>query len=273
MSILTKLLPLAALGVVGAMNSDVLKENIDLISKAKSAATSGIEMRGIADAVAAEYSETGRLPLGNFSQFMKDNLEEKGGGTSRDRSRDMWETHYRIVVDVQNNGFEIWSAGPDKFWTNEDDLRYVYDLTGLGGKKAIEASQYAQWNALAMAYKRQNAAQAAAKEAGEPIDGAGAAKASVAPQKSASSSKALEREKKRLEWQLSRAESGSASAKMQLAERFMKGDNLVEKDLHKAKDYLEQSLNGIESSLLRKKVESQLKQVNAELEIEGIPTQ
>ncbi len=266
MSIMTKLLPVAALGVVGAMNSDVLKENLDLISKAKSAATSGIEMRGIADAVAAEYSESGRLPLRNFAQFMKNNLEEKGGGKTRDMSKDMWESPYRIVADIQKNGFEIWSAGPDKLWLSEDDLRYTYDLTALGGKKAINAAQYGEWNALAMAYKRQNEAQAAGNS-----DGGNAVVKSGNQGKPAG--KTSDRERNRLEALMKRVKSGSSSAKLDLAERMMKGDALVEKNLQQAKTYLEEALGATSSNLEKKKIQAKLDEVKATIEIDGIPGQ
>ena len=255
------------------MNSDVLKENLGLIQQAKVAATSGLEMRGIADAVAAGYIENQRLPLRNFPQFLRDNVQEKGGGSSRDVTKDMWEMPFRIVADVQKNGFEIWSAGPDKFWTNEDDLRYFYDLTGLGGKKAIDQSQYVEWNALVLAYKRANDAQAASKKSGQSVAGGSDANSKSAGSSKSGGSKVSDRDRKRLESLLTRAESGSASAQEQLADKFMKGDTGVEKNLAKAKEYLEAALESTESSLKRKQLETKLAEVKANLEIEGIPTQ
>lgn len=260
MSILTKLLPVAALGAVGVMNSDALKNNIGLIQKAKVAATSGIEMRALADAVAMSYTDSKRLPLLNFAAFLKENMMEKGGGNTRDPSKDMWGTPYRITIDQQQNGFNIWSAGPDKFWTNEDDLMYLYVLTGIGGKNAISDAQMNEWQRLAAGYRAQNARQS-------KDDGGDGGSLTLQAE---SSSKAQKKgpspaDRKKFESQKRRAEDGSATAKLQLAERFLKGDAFVEKDLQQAKKLLEESMGGLDSQTYQNKAQDLLDQVNLQL--------
>ena len=48
MSALLKILPLAAAAGVAVMNADALKKSLGVISKVQVAATSGVEMQGIA---------------------------------------------------------------------------------------------------------------------------------------------------------------------------------------------------------------------------------
>jgi len=262
MSVLTKLLPIGAIGLVGAMNSDALKENLGIIQQAKVAATSGIEMRGIADAVAQEYVDEKRLPLLNFSHYLTENLMEKGGQTTRKPHEDMWETPYRIYLNVPRNGFEIRSAGPDKTWYNEDDLSYLYVLTGLGGKDAISAAQQGEMERLEAHYAQLDAQQSSGSSSNEVANNNSQSSAanSKSPQRNAS-----EVEQRRLESQIRRAESGSATAMMALAERMITGDALVEKDLEQAKTYLEESVKKLDSETYRRKAERLLGMVNAEL--------
>jgi hypothetical protein len=260
MSVLTKLLPIAALGVVGAMNSSALKGNIDIIRKAKVAATSGIEMRGIADTVAAEYNKDKRLPLLDFSNFLKENMVEKGGGKSRDTSKDMWEMPYRIVLDVEKNAFQIWSAGPDKTWVNDDDLKYLYVLTGLGGEDAISMRQKQEWTVVVTRYKQENARQQSGKD--------GSTALAQSPSKTAKKpglGSASATDIKKFESQKARAERGSANAKLDLAERYAKGDNVVKKDLAQAKEYLEQAVNELDSETYRRKATDLLAKVKAQM--------
>lgn len=262
MSVLTKLLPIGAIGLVGAMNSDALKENLGIIQQAKVAATSGIEMRGIADAVAQEYVNEKKLPLLNFSKYLAESLMEKGGQETRKPYEDMWETPYRIYLNVGRNGFEIRSAGPDKEWYNEDDLSYLYVLTGLGGKDAISPGQIKEMERVEAAYTFLDAKQSSG--------GGATAVANNNNTQNTKSGQSTQRnvsevEQKRLESQIRRAESGSATAKMALAERMLTGDELVEKDLEQAKKYLEESVKKLDSETYRRKAERLLGVVNAEL--------
>jgi hypothetical protein len=259
MSVMTKLLPIGAIGAVVAMNSDAIKENLDIISRAKVAATSGIEMRNVADAVAFQFAETKRLPLLNFGVFLKENTREKGGGETRDRSKDMWKMPYRIVMNHPESGFEIWSAGPDRLYGGPDDLRYLYVLPGQGVQGAL-AKHAAEWQRLVLHYRQQDANQGGAMDdsaSGSPPAPVGAG----GPGRRVSAA-----EKQRFESQLKRAESGSASAKLSLAERFMKGDAVVEKDLDQARRYLEEAVEGMDSRILKSKAEGLLRLIEAQQE-------
>lgn len=263
MSVLTKLLPIGAIGLVGVMNSDALKENLDIIQQAKVAATSGIEMRGIADAVAQDYAEDKRLPILNFSHFLAENLMEKGGQETRDPSKDMWETPYRIYLNVPKNGFEIRSAGQDKTWYSEDDLSYLYVLTGLGGKEAISPGQIREMERLEAYYAQLDARQTSDESSSNELANNAAQQSDATNRRPQRNNNEVER--KRLESQMRRAEDGSASAMMALAERMMTGDELVEKDLEQAKKYLEEAVEKLDSETYRRKAERLLGVVNAEL--------
>lgn len=255
MSVMTKLLPIAAIGAVAAMNSDAIKENLNIISRAKAAATSGIEMRNVADAVAYEFGEKKRLPLLNFSVFLKENTSEKGGGETRDRSKDMWDKPYRIVMNHPESGFEIWSAGPDRQYGGPDDLRYLYVLPGQDVKATL-AKQAAEWQRLVLHYRQLDANQGSPQTEGGPAPAPGG---TARKQVSAAA-------KKSFESQLRRAQAGSASAKLSLGERFMNGDQVVEKDLDQARRYLEEAVEGLDSRILKQKAEGLLRAIEAKEE-------
>lgn len=264
MSVFTKLLPLAAIGVVGAMNSDAIKGNLDIMSRAKVAATSSIEMRNIADAVAFSYGTKQRLPLLNFGVFLKENMEEKGGSETRDRSQDMWNSPYRIVMDHPKSGFEVWSAGPDRYWGNGDDLRYLYVLPGTDVQAQL-AKQAREWQRVVAYYKQQDAAQGDPPAEGQAVTGNNGADKAVATAPPATDSpQPSNADLKRFESLLQRAESGSTSAKLSLAERFLKGDQVVGKDLAKAKQYLNEAVKEADSQILKNKARDLLNQIETE---------
>lgn len=140
MSALLKMLPMAAVAGVVALNSGSLKKTFNVVSKVQVAATSSTELEGIASALANDFVETQDLPVENLPTFLRENLREKSGPNSRDKAKDPWGTDYRLSVDAARNGFAILSAGPDKNWKTEDDLNYFCDLTGLAGKNAISST-------------------------------------------------------------------------------------------------------------------------------------
>ena len=127
-----KIMPLLALAGIGYANSDALKKSLDLIGKVQVEATSSIEMTNIARTVAMEYVESNTIPLENFSDWLKANMREESGKETRDHSRDMWGTAYRIARSGKN-GFEIQCAGPDKMWQTADDIKLVNSLDQYGG--------------------------------------------------------------------------------------------------------------------------------------------
>jgi hypothetical protein len=131
MSVLLKILPLAAAAGVAVMNGDALKKSLDVVDKVRSAATSGVEMQGIAEALARDFVDDKNLPVEDFGGWLKENMRQKDGRETRDKSKDPWGTEYRLTVDVPKNGFSVLSAGPDTNWKSEDDLNFFYSLTGI----------------------------------------------------------------------------------------------------------------------------------------------
>ena len=225
MSAMLKLLPAAALGLVAYLNADDMKKYLDIVGKVQVAATEGIEMQGIAEAVAAEYTSEGTLPLDNFGQFLKENMREKGGKDTRDRSKDLWGTDYRL--NVKGEGFEVKSAGPDKTWSTSDDLNYYYSLKEIGGAGAAAA-----------------AAAKSGQSASSPAASTAAAKSTATKSASTLPTQSAEETKRKVvESQMSRAAAGSAQAQLDLGLRYLEGDG-VEKDEAKGRDWLIKSAQG-----------------------------
>lgn len=260
MSALLKILPLAAAAGVVAMNSGALKKSLNVIGKVQVAATSGVEMQGIAEALAGDFIETKDLPIENFGAWLKANMREKGGKESRDKSKDPWGTEYRLTVDVPKNGFTVLSAGPDKGWTTEDDLKYFYSLTGIEGKNAISRELAARAQAHA-ARQGTSSSTAARSSASAPSQATPPAKPPAPPKPSQS---AEETARKVIEAQAKRAEGGDAQAAFDLALRYIT-ENGVVKDYNEAKKLLELAVKNADSQTLREKAQTQLDNLNKAL--------
>lgn len=265
MSALLKLLPVAAAGLVVAANSDALKKNLDIISKVQVAASSGVELPGIAGAVAEDFIETKDLPLENFGDFLKENLREKGGKDTRDKSKDQWGTEFRLGVDAARNGFSVRSAGPDKTWQSEDDLTFFYSLTGVVGKGAISPQLVARAQAVAA---RQAATDSRSASAGTTRSGSGTAGASTATSlptttkpKGPPAQTAEETLRKVVDAQIKRAASGEAQAQYNLANRYITEDGVL-KDYVEAKRLLEQAVKNADNQTLRDRAQTQLDNLN-----------
>jgi hypothetical protein len=262
---LLKLLPVAAAGLVATVNSDALKKNLDIISKVQVAAASGVELPGIAEAVAQDFIETKDLPIENFAEFLKENLREKGGKDTRDKSKDQWGTEFRLGVDAARNGFSVRSAGPDKTWQSEDDLAFFYSLTGVVGKGAITPQLVARAQAMAA---RQSSTDSRSASASTTRSGtastapvtksylANATKAKAAPAQLSE-----ETQRKIVDAQIKRAASGEAQAQYDLANRFITEDGVL-KDYTEAKRLLEQAVKNADSQTLRDKAQTQLDKLN-----------
>lgn len=132
-----RLLPIAAIGYVCYANADVLKKNlrafeksVDILGTVQTTA-SGVEMNEIARAVKMHYLETGRLPLNDFSAFLRESMTQASGKRTRDPAADLWGTPFRI--ERTPKGFRILSAGPDRKWNTPDDLAAGSLLSELGG--------------------------------------------------------------------------------------------------------------------------------------------
>jgi len=269
---LLKLLPVAAAGLVAAVNSDALKKNLDIISKVQVAAASGVELPGIAEAVAQDFIETKDLPLENFGAFLKENLREKGGKDTRDKSKDQWGTEFRLGVDAARNGFSVRSAGPDKTWQSEDDLAFFYSLTGVVGKGAITPQLVARAQAMAARQAATDGRSASASVSVSTMTGPQGTLGSNAPltksslanttkPKATSAQTAEETKRKVVDAQIKRAASGEAQAQYDLANRYITEDGVL-KDYTEAKRLLEQAVKNADSQTLRDKAQTQLDKLN-----------
>ncbi len=234
MSALLKLLPAAAVGLVAYANSDELAKSLNIITKVQVAATAGIEMQGIAEAVAQEYTSEGTLPVDNFGKFLRENMRERGGKNTRDRTKDVWGTEYKLIV--KGEGFEVQSAGPDTKWNTDDDLKYFYSIKELGGPGADVAAGSGQSGSSGKASHSSTANQR---------------RSSPSPAQTPSTQSPEETKRKVVESQMKRAEGGSAQAQYDLGLRYLSGDG-VGKDDAKAREWLEKSAEGGNSEAKRK---------------------
>jgi len=269
---LLKLLPVAAAGLVAAVNSDALKKNLDIISKVQVAAASGVELPGIAEAVAQDFIETKDLPIENFAEFLKENLREKSGKDTRDKSKDQWDTEFRLGVDAARNGFSVRSAGPDKTWQTEDDLSFFYSLTGVVGKGAISPQLVARAQAMAARQAATDSRSASASVSASTMTGPPGTLGSNAPltksslattakPKATTAQTAEETKRKVVDAQIKRAASGEAQAQYDLANRYITEDGVL-KDYTEAKRLLEQAVKNADTQTLRDKAQTQLDKLN-----------
>ncbi len=259
MSALLKLLPIAAVGLVATVNSDALKKNLDIISKVQVAAASGVELPGIAEAVAQDFIETKDLPLENFGAFLKENLREKGGKDTRDKSKDQWGTEFRLGVDAARNGFSVRSAGPDKLWQSEDDLAFFYSLTGVVGQGAITPQLAARAQAMAARQSASSSTTRSGTASTAPVTKSSLANTTKAKTTPAQLSE--ETQRKVVDAQIKRAASGEAQAQYDLANRYITEDGVL-KDYPEAKRLLEQAVKNADSQTLRDKAQTQLDKLN-----------
>lgn len=259
MSVLLKILPLAAAAGVAVMNGDALKKSLDVVDKVRSAATSGVEMQGIAEALARDFVDDKNLPVEDFGGWLKENMRQKDGRETRDKSKDPWGTEYRLTVDVPKNGFSVLSAGPDTNWKSEDDLNYFYSLTGIEGKNAIstELAKRAQSQA-----SKQGVSTAAGTSGSTKSSAPGtSSKKAVATSPPKPAQSAEERLSNTIEFRKKRAATGEAQASFDLAINYYTGDG-VEKDYVEAKRLLEQAVKNASTETLREKAKIHLDNLN-----------
>ncbi|PHX95676.1 MAG: hypothetical protein CK546_01295 [Pedosphaera sp.] len=259
MSVLLKILPLAAAAGVAVMNGDALKKSLDVVDKVRSAATSGVEMQGIAEALARDFVDDKNLPVEDFGGWLKENMRQKDGRETRDKSKDPWGTEYRLTVDVPKNGFSVLSAGPDTNWKSEDDLNYFYSLTGIEGKNAIstELAKRAQSQA-----SKQGVSTAAGTSGSTKSSAPGtSSKKAVATSPPKPAQSAEERLSNTIEFRKKRAATGEAEASFDLAINYFTGEG-VEKDYVEAKRLLEQAVKNASTETLREKAKIHLENLN-----------
>lgn len=214
---LIKLMPLAALGAAGAVGVTVMKDNADVIGKFQVAATRQVELAGIADAVAMDYTDTQRLPVDNFPDWLRENMRENKGGNTRDKALDQWGTPF-FLAPVKT-GFEVCSAGPDLKWRTGDDLRHYYDLAGIspnpprGPEKAV------------LPVGAQMSADADDPDASQP-DQAGRQTARTNNKRRPQRPPPDEIEQNVIEFQMKQALRGSSRSQYDLGMRYLNGEGL-----------------------------------------------
>lgn len=263
MNALLKILPLAAAAGVVVLNEDALKKSLAVVDKVRGAATSGVEMQGIAEALARDFVEDKDLPIENFGGWLKENLRQKDGRETRDKSKDPWGTEYRLTVDAPKNGFSVLSAGPDTTWKSEDDLNYFYSLTGIEGKNAIgpELVRRAQLQA-----SKQGISTAASPSPGSSPTAKSAPPASSSKKSATASTPkpGLTAEQKLnnvIESRIKRAAAGEAQASFDLAVNYITEDG-VAKDYVEAKRLLEQAVKNASTETLRERAQTHLDNLN-----------
>ena len=206
---LMKLLPIAALGVAGAVGVSAMKDGSNVVDKFQIAAIQNVELNGIAQAVAQDYTESNQLPIDTFAEFLRSNMRTASGKPpKRDPSIDPWETPYKL--EQIHNGFQVLCAGPDKTWDTDDDMVHPYDLSGISdtppqgtpNRKNITAAQQA--NARPQSRQTPRAANQ--------------------PRRPRTSDK--ETEQRVIAFQKRQADKGSARAQFALAERYLFGEGV-----------------------------------------------
>ena len=256
MRTLIKLLPLAAIAFVILVNVTAVRNSslLDISDHLKVSMTTGIEMHSVAEAVALEFSASGQLPLDDFSRFLSSNMMEKNAGQSRDTWRDLWGTPYRLSLGQKEGGIYIWSAGKDKIWNNEDDLKHYRTLFGLGRDQSVfTPAHLLQWRKLAASYRSTDEPNVQDEARVSPLP---------EPSSQALEKKPVNEADRRLfEFQKLRASRGSATAKLALAERYIAGDDFVDADLGRAKILLEEAVEQLDSETYRTKARMLLDQV------------
>jgi hypothetical protein len=222
---LFRILPIIAVGVAVFLGKDAFKENLNVVGKVQNAATSGIEVDAIADMVMTEFLENTRLPVDDFSTFLRENSQVgKGNKEGRDRTKDPWGTPYKLKVVQQ--GYEVLSAGPDAQWGTEDDLKAARSLKEVPGGLAVTPDSYDK-----------KAKPAAAMNPSKPVVSTKPANGSLPRQT------AEETERKVLEFHIRQAESGAPAFQYELGLRYLEGRG-VELNAAKGREWLEKAAQG-----------------------------
>lgn len=206
---LMKMMPIAALGVAGAVGVSAMKDGSEAVDKFRVSATQNVELNGIAQAVAMDYTDSNKLPIDNFGEFLRANMRTASGKPpKRDPSIDPWETPYKLTQ--VHNGFKVLSAGPDKAWDTKDDLEHHYDLSGIS-----DPPPQGTPDRKTAAAPNPNRSQSKARKP---------ARAANQPRRARTSDK--ETEQRVIAFQQRQAERGSARAQFALAERYLFGEGV-----------------------------------------------
>ena len=223
MSLILKLLPPAAIGLVLMANKGALEKNFNILDKVRVATTANIEIKSIAQTVYMEWLDSDTLPMDDFSQFLRENMEEAKGGDQRNKANDMWGTPYQLIR--VRTGFEIQCAGPDKKWNSADDITFFRKLDGVPDVGRPVKKQGSSARVGARAGTNAGTRRATTAASPQPAQLTDATKQKV------------------LEFQQKRAAEGSANAQFDLALRYLSGDG-VEKNETTALSWLRKAAAG-----------------------------
>ena len=128
----------------------VIYANVDLINTVSglldcvgSETAAKLEMGRLAGIVRDYYRKKRVLPVRNLKKVIAAHVGEGNEQTLADFIRDPWGTSYRLHPREQ--GFYVISAGPDKKWHTEDDIKHYQTMVDiLSGTIVIQRPPTAQ---------------------------------------------------------------------------------------------------------------------------------
>lgn len=121
---LTKLIPVLIVSGGLYKNQDKFKKILDFYT----IAGVQIEMSNICKVIQLD-SIDGEAPSDDparFAEFIRQNIKSQNGSGNRDFSKDMWGSSYKL--ELKKRVATVVSAGPDKKFGTEDDIRASTDL-------------------------------------------------------------------------------------------------------------------------------------------------
>jgi len=138
---LIKLIMLSALGYLGVANSSVIENARYAFDKIRGEKVTAIEMQTIRRTIAYYHAEHERLPEpAAFTKFLEENTRELAGKDTRKNGVDIWGTPYDLKVEKKS--FIISSAGADRQWNTDDDIRLTQAIEGVrGGEESPEKKE------------------------------------------------------------------------------------------------------------------------------------
>ena len=139
---LIKLIMLSALGYLGVANRSVIENARYTFDKIRGEKITAIEMQTIRRTIVYYQAENETLPdPSRFTKFLEENTRELAGKDIRKNGVDIWGTPY--VLKVKEKSFIISSAGADREWKTDDDIRLTQAIEGGrgGGEESLEKKE------------------------------------------------------------------------------------------------------------------------------------
>jgi hypothetical protein len=114
---MTKLIPMVIMGVglqQGLKNAEPLLDYTRIFAVQT-------EINSISQIIHLESLDGQRLDPSQFEGFLKKHMSVQGKDATRDVSKDIWGSSYKL--EVRDNFATVISAGPDKKFGTNDDVR------------------------------------------------------------------------------------------------------------------------------------------------------